>query len=631
MTKAKIVKANDGDTLCEIAIRHGFADCGPLRAEKANKDLLKRPLRRGDKVTVPPIKKKTEGKADKKKHKWKRPGIPPPVIRFVHGSKSKPCKNDSSLRFLNISNFVSNKAGVDGQQPFPSAFGFDEDAHADPDAFKIEVVDPSANGGPVTVELEAVKRGTKKGEFVSIGAPNANMRKIKVECKQVKPDNKVRLRSRYLRLVTDEWDFKELSGAPPKTDGSAQALLTTDTADGNDGDADKLEILDQHIRATHTMVCCKAADPDKCRVEAVVPIGPRRRRVRVAFHLFHETAGGTTMVASVGKKEVRHRVRHWFRRIYAQAELSPQLVGPEIEILAPPPANMITIAPFDGSKSSGRNSAGAVSKITLRSRANGANTDWTVPLKPNLTPKQVGDLIRSNMPAGHTAVVARNAVCIGKTRGSADVIITRDDGKRNQILIASTDDTRLNGKITIANPNVKLLGNPVGLTQFPEHEAGLRRLLRACKTADNRLDFIVVERFVNMGTGAYALLPFADWPRKYRPRTPVRLAVVVGALSNGARMDISDKTYSVLAHEGGHALGDIFHPDSADPHWETDWMHNYESLTTPPDVDKRKRIEDKPLKVKFALPKGSSPWYEEKKINPVARLRKYGSMCIARW
>ncbi len=631
MTKAKIVKANDGETLCEIAIRHGFADCGPLRAEKANEDLLKRPLRRGDKVTVPPIKKKTERKADKKKHKWKRPGIPPPEIRFVHGSRSKPCKSDTTLRFLNISNYVSNKAGDDGQKDFTSDFGFDQDAHADPDTFKIEVVDPSADGGPVTVELEAVKPGPKEGEFVPIGDPHANMRKIKVECKRVKPDNKVRLRSRYLRLVTDEWDFKELSGDPPRTDGSAQALLTTDTADGNDGDADMLEILDQHIRATHTMVCCKAADPDKCKVEAIVPIAPQKRRVRVAFHLFRRSPGSASMVASVGKKEVRYRVRHWFRRIFAQAELSPTLVGPEIEILDPPPANMITIAPFDGSKSSGRNSTGAVSKITLRSRADGTDTDWTVPLKPNLTPKQVGDLIRANMPAGHSAVVEQNATCIGKTNGSADVIITRDDGKRNQILIASTDDTRLAGKITIANPDINMLGDPVGLTRFPENEAGLRRLLRACDTADNRLDFIVVERFTNLGVGAYALPPLADWPSKYRPRSPVYLTVVVGALSNGARMDISDKTYSVLAHEGGHALGDIFHPDNADPHWRTDWMHNYESLTTPPDVDKRKRIEDDPLKVNFALPKGAAPWYEEKKINPVARLRTYGSSCIARW
>lgn len=655
MSKAKVVKARKGDTLCEIAIKHGFADCKPLRDEAKNKDFLKRPLRKGDKVTVPAIKKKKEDKADKKKHKWKRPGIPPPAIRFIRDEDNEKWKRHPTLRHLNISNFVSNKAGTDGQKAFTKLLGYEEHAIADPDTFKIEVVDPSGKGGSVKIELEALKPGPTTGEiatsltgglvdltkkaglseriYVSIGNPKANMRKIKVECDRVKADNKVRFRSRYMRLVTDEWDFKELSGDPPKTDGKAQALLTTDTADGNDGDADKLEILDQHVRATHTMVCCKAADPDKCKIEAELPIGPRRRRVRVAFHLFRETPGAATMVASVGAKEARHRTRHWFRRLYAQAELSPQIVpSPGIEILDPPPANMITIAPWDGSKSRGKNSGGAVSKITLRSRADGTNTDWTVNLKAGLSPTQVGNLIKKHMPAGHKAVVSRNAVCIGKVRGSADVVITRDDGKRNTILIASTDDTKLAGKLEIANPNVKRLGNPPpNWHNFPEGESGVRRLLRACKTAKNRVDFVVVERFDNMDTGAYAMSHYDDWPSKYRPRSPVSIAVVVGAKSNGAKMDISDKFYSVLAHESGHAIGDIWHPATGDPHLKTDWMYNFEGAADAPDVDKRKRIEDTPLTVKFDQPKKTAPYEQLKHINPVQRLRGYGSKCIARW
>ncbi|MBZ0172767.1 MAG: hypothetical protein K8E66_10335, partial [Phycisphaerales bacterium] len=241
-------------------------------------------------------------------------------------------------------------------------------------------------------------------------------------------------------------------------------------------------------------------------------------------------------------------------------------------------------------------------------------------------------LIKKGAPAGHKVEVFRNAICIGKVRGSADVIISRTDGKRNTILTASTNDTKLNGKISIAKPNIKRLGDPVGLQQDPEAESGARRLLRACKTASNRLDYLVVERFNTMDTGAYAMWQGKDLPSKNRPRLPVRLAVFVGAKSNGAKMDLTDDFYSVLAHEGGHALADVMHPKSTDPHAKTDWMHNYENKTWKPTVSRRKRIEDKPIiEVEFEIAKAAAPYYKYKKINPTARLRGFGASCIARW
>lgn len=630
MSKAKTVKAKNGDTLCAIAIKHGFADCGPLRAEKANKDFLKRPLRSGDKVTVPEIKKKKEDKADKKKHKWKRPGIPPPAIRFVHGSKSKACKDDATLRYLNVSNFVSDQAGSDGVQTFVTVFGFDKDAHADPDTFKIEVVDPSANGGPVTIELEAVKpKAGKPNEFESIGAPHADMRKIKVKCEKIKPDNKVRFRSMYMRLVTDEWDFKELSGDPPRADGTAQGLLTTDTADGNDGDPDKLEILDQHVRATHTLVCCKAAD--KCKIDATVPIGPRRRRVRIAFHLFRTSAGSASLVQNVSAKDVRFRVRHWFRRLYASAELSPHFVAPEIETVDPPPANMITIAPYQGTKSKGKNTAGAPSKVTLRSRCDGVNTDWTVTLKAGLTPEQVGNLIRRNLPAGHKGSVHRNAICLGKVRGSADVIIERDDGKRNQILIASTDDVNLKNKISIAVPNVMTIAGPKGLTQHHEGEDGVRRLLRACKTARDRLDFIVVGGITGDIAWGYAQPQGKDLPSKYRPREPMGLSVVIVAkVGTDRTMDANEKVFRTIAHEAMHALADVFHT-CAGPHQSAALMKSGSSASDLPVVGAKKRIHDTPLKVKHDTAIKNSPYTKETELYPAARLRSRGRSCTMRW
>jgi hypothetical protein len=631
---ATVVEAHDGDTLCTIAIAHGFANCDRLRAEDANRDFRSRPLRDGDRVTVPDLEEDQEGGGNEERHPFRRRGVPPPSIRFVHGSRNGRYRDDPPLDHLNVSNYVCNKAGSDGSEAFSTAFGFDEHADVDEDTFKIEVVDPNAAGNTVTVKLEALKPVTQRDgsiEYESVGNPNAGMRAIEVACDPVASSNRVRLRSRYLRLVTDEWDSKAISGDPTRTDGTAQGLLVSDTADGNDGDPDALEILDQHVRASHTVVGCSAADPHKCKVTARVPIGPRRRKVRTAFHIFRTTPGGAS-IASVGEQEVRQRVRHWFRRIFAQAELSPIIVdSPGIEILDPPPANMVVIAQNEGTRSSGVNSGGAPSKVTLRSTVGSANTDWDVALAANLTPKQVADRIAANLPAGHSATTHENAACIGKPRGSADVLITRDDGQRNTISVATTDDTRLIGKISVADPDVNLLGNPAGFSQAPEAEAGARHLLRVCQTSPDRLDFVVVKRFVNMGTGAYAMMQHRAWPAANRPRQPVSLSVFVGALSNGARMDTTDSFYSVLAHEAGHAMSDVYHPKNSDPLWRTCWMHNFESSGDQPDIGKRKRIEDDPLSVEFEVPKSSSPWWEHDHINPVDRLRTNGAPCLEAW
>ena len=52
---SETVMAEDGDTLCKLAIAAGFPNCEPLRNEAANSDYLNRPLRAGDEVTIPDI------------------------------------------------------------------------------------------------------------------------------------------------------------------------------------------------------------------------------------------------------------------------------------------------------------------------------------------------------------------------------------------------------------------------------------------------------------------------------------------------------------------------------------------------------------------------------------------------
>ena len=54
----KVITVSAGETLCSVALAHGFKDCTPLRAEGGNSGLLKNPLKAGDKVTVPDLKTK---------------------------------------------------------------------------------------------------------------------------------------------------------------------------------------------------------------------------------------------------------------------------------------------------------------------------------------------------------------------------------------------------------------------------------------------------------------------------------------------------------------------------------------------------------------------------------------------
>ena len=80
----QVVVATDADCLCGLAIRHGFLNCDPLRAEGANSGLLDRPLRAGDRVTIPDLRPKQESGAVDAKHSFKLKRLPEPKLRFVH-------------------------------------------------------------------------------------------------------------------------------------------------------------------------------------------------------------------------------------------------------------------------------------------------------------------------------------------------------------------------------------------------------------------------------------------------------------------------------------------------------------------------------------------------------------------
>ena len=353
----QVVVASDGDCLCGLAIRHGFLNCDPLRAEGANSGLLDRPLRAGDRVTIPDLRPKQEEGAVDAKHSFKLKRLPEPKLRFVHGSQSQPYASDASLTRLEISNFPTNLAGATSAAAFVNSFGFNQDAHDDPDTFKLEVVSPDG-GSPIQVKLQALKPiyaadGTVERfeEFSGAGTAGRN---VDIQCQLVGADAPKLYRSRYLRLVTDTDD---------QAAANTQTLVVSDTSDGAGGDADKLEILDQHVRASYELPGCQAAAPNKCKVSAELPVGHDKKRIRMTVSIFRTAVGGGN-IGGVTRSNVRRRVYKWFRRAYAQLSLAPKLVA-AIRIYDPPSADMIAVSDPVGTPASGVNAAGARSTLTF--------------------------------------------------------------------------------------------------------------------------------------------------------------------------------------------------------------------------------------------------------------------------
>jgi len=644
--KYRKVPAKDGDCLCGIAARFGFLHCKRVRQaqkEKKNESILNRPLRSGDDVWVPTLERRTVGgKQVEERHVFRRRGIPAPMIRFVHGSKSTPYRLDYSLNLLNISKYVSNQGGLSHTPPppFPTfwdQFGFNKWADEDHDAFKIEVVDPKAGSNLVDVTLEALKprykvfgpigsiavndEGKKIYESFAPPDPDSDKRSITVKCEKVGGAKQTRFRSRYLRLVVDDQDWTVL--APGGNNGKAQGLLVTDMADGNNGPNDRLEILDQRIRATYELRNCPApAGQQKCRVTKDLPL-KKDKRIKLCVHVFKESVGGAN-AANITEQNVRLRTKKWFRRAYAQISMAPKFVpcregGPEIEFIDPPAHNMITISQEHGLPVS---AAGGPYQLTFRLglppgdvalaefaavaaglTAPAARPIVTVNLTNGWRPKQVAEAIVTRvaaLPGGiFQAESFRNAQAFTANNRSYDVLIKRTDIFQ-RVMIENENLTPNAGiDIDVARVNTTSVdGNlPANwIVLNPE----LRRLLREAPGTDGRLDFYICREFpgVPKGFGGLGLNPHTDVPAKYRwdsPNSPMRYACFV--MARGF-MDGTDNWPWAYPHEAGHVLPDAFHIHNASVHASTCLMRS-SILSQQHPVDASKRIFDHPVNVRY--------------------------------
>ncbi len=128
---------------------------------------------------------------------------------------------------------------------FPRSFGDSLAAALDPGTFRVEVHDPNIAVEVVYVTLEALRPtysgGAVNGWTEFAGDERKRRALVDVECVPIDTDPHT-YRSRYLRLVVDEYDHRVLAS-------TKQGLLVTDMVTATSTvDDDMVEILDQKIR-----------------------------------------------------------------------------------------------------------------------------------------------------------------------------------------------------------------------------------------------------------------------------------------------------------------------------------------------------------------------------------------------
>ena len=556
-----IVQANDGDTLCGLAIDAGFVNCQPLRDEPQNqgKDFLKRAtLITGDEVVVPDKKLKDESKGVDTKNKFVKKTAPKVSIRFVHGSPDKKYREDDTLTYLNISQYQTDKGGTDGDQPFPDQFEFQQAGHDDLDTFKVEIVDPAA-GGSVDAVLQALMPvyeagGVTVDHHEEFTGGELAKRKLQVQCKKVASG--VAYRSKYLRLVSDEADHDgtvgpvAANGFPPPagTPKPQQTLLVTDMTDQN---APQVEILDQQVRATYVIARCPGSP--KCATSATVPVGstadPRKpsQRLKVAVHILRTSVGGASVVAI---PDAERRVHKWLRRVLAQVGISPKLVQP-VRIVDPV-ENMVVVGDPNGAPAAGDGQLG------FRINAPGKPSQVIGPMTPValLDTAAIAASLANLVSAPYQAQVSINPARFIDPVGSfaTDIIITEQSNAHVSIdQLVSTDS---GVTLTVARPNVSNIQSWDG-DNFLVGSIDQRAICKNYDTGSDRIDLFVVVQVTDGDRGEAMMAGYAIDPQRVAVDT-VKLSVFMIK----SAIDSTDNDPLPLVHELGHVAAEVGHAES---------------------------------------------------------------------
>lgn len=572
----KKVTAKDGDTLCGLAIDAGFVDCTQVRKHADNKGFCSRPLKAGDVVTIPELKATLLQKASNSLYKFFKKSAPPVSIRFVRGkADEKHYMHDFDETELQISNYVANKAGLDRTKSFPSGFGYDEHADADPCAFRVEVVDPAA-GGSVNAVLEALKPVYKNDgtieKYESFSDGEAAKRKIAaLECKPLKGAPKA-FRSRYLRLVVDKGDK---DGLPDQT------LLMKDLVDAGD---EKVEILDQKVRASYIIPRCPGTGGRKCQVTAELPVGRDRWRLKLAVHYLKRPAG--TTYANVD--DTRKRLLKFTRQYFAQANMSLKILS-TAEV--PSPANMFAIANETGKNATGGTVIvevkinGVQKRITITTAAGDKPVDTATKLADEINLVFLAESINAD------SRVFENPACLGKAQGSADVLVGDPQVQTIEVAAVQEDPGQSVSIGVLDGTEIQDWGtNDAHVGTIQE-----RVLFKNYDTGDDRIDLFIV----NSLKGAYGegAAPRAHRPAAERRDVEFRNSVIIAA--DG----ITEDQPTTFPHEFGHVLMDAYHANVDTELMDPQTGAKADSRA----VDGPKRIADPvaPLEIDMDCKKGS--------------------------
>lgn len=595
------VTAQARDTLCSLAIQAGFVNCTPLREHLDNRELLNRPLRLGDRVTIPDRERGDDIGGTEARHRFGRRGVPLPSVRFVHGSQHLPYHGDSTLGELNVSNCRTTHAGANRNRPWVdhNHRSFDADADADPDTFKVEIHDPNAGGGHLTVELDVMRplydaggRHTGRYGFFPGGRTTANTernrRSLDAQCDRQGGSN--RYRTCYLRLVTDDAD----KAARPQ-----QTLIVTDMHDQGDT---HVEILDQRVVARYYISHCNApAAQQHCFVWEEISTGTDRRRLQVAVHVLRNAVGGAPVVTTA---QAERRIKTWFRRVYAQASIAPQLAQAVREV--DPAENLVSISNDSGLSAAGDGALG------FRINASAGATQTIGPDNPpaNQSPINTANALAALVRAPFVANVTQNPPRFNDFVGSADIVITHSDGNHVTIDNLVSNDSRQTLMIGRVNPtNLQSWDG----TNWLVGSIQQRTALKNYDTGHDRIDIVVCQAFTS-GTRGQAMMSGHQIDPGRRAIDPIKWSAFV----NASTADVTDTNPFTMPHECGHVALELVHATGALSQFELMMGTGTTHLNA---VDASKRITDG--NVTFDWPAGS--------YNQVTRIRAEAALLLTAW
>lgn len=564
-TTGKFVEAIQFDTLCSIAVSEGYANCAKLRGDPANAEFLNRPLKVGDKVHIPAKTQGSGSGATENVHTFQRKGKPFATIRFVHGSKDLEYKDDPELTHLDVSNLRPDMSGLNRQQAFANETvrQFEQNAHDDPDTFKVEVFDMRTKKTELPVELDALKpvyrpNGTvEKHEMFegdrTTANTEANRRSLNVSC--LKQGGTTRYRSCYLKLVTDDNDHGvgDADGRPLQTlltTDMTEAALAKESAGDNAKAAEyrKVEILDQKVRAKYTIDGCPApGSQQKCHVTCEVPVGDNRMKVKVSVHVLRQSRGGAGYVTV---KQAEDWCRKYVRWIYAQANMSIDFVAPFVRLVEPP-TNMIAVSSPNGRIAEG----GKKMKVGIKIN-DGAEVTAEITTVANATPTDTANLlagaIRAVVPGTVAVTVTTNPPNSGKANGSADILIGNPLTTKVELSISKNLDSKQKLRIgEITSPTVEEFNSTDQSHVGTMHE---RVLIKNYDTGIDRVDLFIVS---NLSDGS--------WGEAFRPKGETASAdqKPIGLMINSVvirkKPITDDVVHTTFAHEMGHVLMDVGH------------------------------------------------------------------------